>query len=62
MCFDLIAMTRSQSELQASHESNIKKLQSEKKAVQKDLSTAKTRLKNLDEAKNRLDEEVYIAL
>lgn len=55
-----LGMTSAQNELQASHESELKKLHSEKKAVQKDLSTTKTKVKNLEEAKNKLETEVCV--
>ena len=55
-----IGMTSSQNELQASHESELKKLHSEKKALQRDLSSTKTKVKNLQEAKNKLETEVHV--
>ena len=58
--YNYIAMTSAQNELQASHESELKKLHSEKKAVQRDLSSTKTKIKNLEEAKNKLETEVHI--
>jgi predicted nucleic acid-binding Zn-ribbon protein len=51
-------MTSAQNESQASHESELKKLHSEKKAVQKDLSSTKTKVRNLEEAKGKLEAEV----
>lgn len=51
-------MTSAQNESQASHESELKKLHSEKKAVQKDLSSTKTKVRTLEEAKSKLEAEV----
>ena len=51
-------MTSAQSEFQASHESELKKLHNEKKAVQRDLSSTKTKVKNLEEERNKLETEV----
>ena len=52
------AMTSSQNKLQASHESEVKKLHSDKKAVQRDMSSTKAKVKGLEEAKNKLEMEV----
>ena len=51
-------MTSAQNESQASHENELKKLHGEKKAVQKDLSSTKTKVRNLEEAKSKLEAEV----
>ena len=51
-------MTNTQNELQASHESEVKRLHSDKKAVQRDLTSTKSKTKNLEEAKNKFEMEV----
>ena len=53
-------MTKAQSELQASHENEIKKVQSEKRVVQKDLSSSRSKVKTLEEARNKLEQEVTV--
>ena len=54
------AISKAQSDLQVSHENDIKKAQNEKKVVQKDLSSAKSRTRGLEEAKNKLEAEVSL--
>ena len=53
-------MTNTQNELQASHESEVKRLHSDKKAVQRDLTSTKSKTKNLlqerADIKNQLDQ------
>ena len=55
-------MTSAQNEFQASHEGEVKKLHSEKKAIQRDLSSTKTKVKKLEEEKNKLQTEVYMLI
>ena len=52
-------MTKTQGELQVAHENEIKKVQGEKKAVQRDLTSSKSKVKSLEEARHKLEEEVY---
>ena len=58
MLLVLTGMTSAHNESQASHENELKKLHGEKKAVQKDLSSTKTKVRNLEEAKSKLEAEV----
>lgn len=53
-------MTKAQGELQVSLENEIKKVQGEKKAVQRDLTSSKSKVKCLEEAKHKLEEEVHM--
>ena len=54
-------MTKAQGELQVAHESEVRKVQGEKKAVQKDLAPSRSKVKSLEEARHKLEDEVHMS-